>query len=363
MNFGFTEEQELLRDQARRFMQNQLPMTKVREIMKTESGFDADTWRQMAELGWLGLLIPEDLGGVDLNWVDLVVVLEETGRVLSPMPLISHYLSSVALLRCGGDKQKRWLPKLAEGGALATLALFDEPNLVGSDGVTLSVEGNTLNGRKPFVPDAGAANLFLIAVRTGAGLALAAIEKDAPGVSVSLEAMMDETKRVGTVSFKDVDVGDSLMPLSEEDLAYLVNCGAVAVTAEMVGGAEAAMRMTTNYANERVQFGALIGKYQGVKHRLADIYVDVESFKSLVYYAAWTVDDAVDELPRAASLAKGYASDAFVRIGIESVGLHGAIGYTAEYDIQLYLKRSKWARPMFGDSDFHYERVAALGGL
>ncbi|MEE9365397.1 MAG: acyl-CoA dehydrogenase family protein [Dehalococcoidales bacterium] len=363
MNFGFTEEQELLRDQVRRFMQNQLPITKVREIMKTESGFDAEIWRQMAELGWLGLLIPEDLGGVGLKWVDLVVILEETGRGLSPMPLISQYLSSAALLRCGGDKLKHWLPKLAEGSTLATLALFDESSLVGSDGVTLRVEGNTLNGRKPFAPDAGAANLFLIAVRTGAGLALAAVEKDAPGVSVSLEAMMDETKRVGTVFFKDVDVGDSLMPLSEEDLAYLVDCGAVAVTAEMVGGAEAAMQMTTNYANERVQFGALIGKYQGVKHRLADIYVDVESFKSLVYYAAWTVDDAVDELPRAASLAKGYASDAFVRIGIESVGLHGAIGYTAEYDIQLYLKRSKWARPMFGDSDFHYERVAALGGL
>ena len=131
----------------------------------------------------------------------------------------------------------------------------------------------------------------------------------------------------------------------------------------MVGAAEAALEMTTGYAKERVQFGELIGKYQGVKHRLADIYVDVESFKSLVYYTAWTVDEAPDELPRAASLAKAYASDAFARIGIDGVGLHGAIGFTAEYDIQLYLKRSKWARPMYGDSDHHLDRVASLGGL
>jgi len=363
MNFGFTEEQELLRDQVRRFMQQQCPISKVREIMKTESGFDADIWRQMAELGWLGLLIPEDFGGVGLKWVDLTVILEETGRGLSPMPLISQCLSATALLRCGDDKQQQWLPKMAEGSAVATLALFDEPNLVTKEAITLCVKDGVLNGSKPFVPDAGAANLFLIAVRADTGLALAVVEKDAPGVSVSLEAIMDETKRMGTVSFKDVSVSDSLMPLSDEDLTFLTDCGAVAVTAEMVGAAEAALHMTTSYANERVQFGELIGKYQGVKHRLADIYVDVESFKSLAYNAAWTVDDATEELSRAASLAKGYASDAFVRIGIDGVGLHGAIGYTAEYDVQLFLKRSKWARPMFGDSDYHYERVAVLGGL
>lgn len=363
MNFGFTEEQELLRDQVRRFMQDQCPIPKVREIMKTESGFDAGVWQQMADLGWLGLLIPEDLGGVGLKWVDLIVVLEKTGYGLSPMPLISHYLSSTALLCCDDEAQKRWLPRLAEGTTVATLALFDEPNLVTSEAVTLRVDNGSISGSKPFVPDAGAADLFFIAVRTDTGLALVAIEKDAPGISVRLEAMMDETKRMGTVLFKDVDVRDSLMPLSEENLMYLADCGAVAVTAEMVGAAEAALRMTTGYANERVQFGQLIGKYQGVKHRLADMYVDVESFKSLLYYAAWTVDDAAEELPRAVSLAKGYASDAFISIGIEGVNLHGAIGYTSEYDIQLYLKRSKWARPMFGDSDYHFERVAQLGGL
>jgi alkylation response protein AidB-like acyl-CoA dehydrogenase len=175
---------------------------------------------------------------------------------------------------------------------------------------------------------------------------------------------MDRTKPGGSVTLDGLVVpNDMILPMTEADLAWLTDLGGVAVTAEMVGAAEATLAMTSQYARDRIQFGKPIGQYQGVKHRLADIFVDVESFKSLLYYAAWTVDDAPDELPRAVSLAKGYASDAFARIGIDGVGLHGAIGFTAEYDVQLYLKRSKWARPMFGDSDYHLDRVASLGGL
>ncbi|HCD27742.1 MAG TPA: acyl-CoA dehydrogenase, partial [Gammaproteobacteria bacterium] len=156
---------------------------------------------------------------------------------------------------------------------------------------------------------------------------------------------------------------DDWLPMTADQLAYLCNCGAVATTAEMVGAGAALVHMTSDYAKQRVQFGKPIGQYQGVKHRLADLYVDLESYRSLCYYAAWAIDDDPDSLPKAASLAKGYASDAFAQIGIDGIGLHGAIGFTAEYDAQLYLKRSKWARPMFGDSDFHLDRVAALGGL
>jgi alkylation response protein AidB-like acyl-CoA dehydrogenase len=181
---------------------------------------------------------------------------------------------------------------------------------------------------------------------------------------VQSQPQMDRTKPTGRVMFDNVTVTDDfILPLGEDDLSYLGDLGAVAVTAEMVGAAEAALNMTSEYAKERLQFGKPIGQYQGVKHRLADIYVDVESFKSLLYYAAWTVDEAPAELARAISLAKGYASDAFAQIGIDGIGLHGAIGFTAEYDIQLYLKRSKWARPMYGDSDYHLDRVATLGGL
>jgi alkylation response protein AidB-like acyl-CoA dehydrogenase len=364
MNFGFTEEQELLRDQVRRFMHDACPMTEVRAQMKTASGTSPALWRQAAELGWLGLVIPERLGGVGLKWVDLTVVLEETGRGLSPLPIISQTLAATALLRCGNAaQQQRLLPKLADGSVVATLALYDEANWVHPDAITLTLTGGRLRGTKSFVADAATADLFVIACRSGPGFSLALIERTAPGVSVALQPIVDETKRIGTLTL-DVAVDDAhLIPLSGDDLTFLSDCGAVAVTAEAVGAAEAALAMTTAYAKDRIQFGSPIGKYQGVKHRLAEMFVDIESFKSLLYYAAWTVDDAPAELPRAASLAKAYASDAFARIGIDGVQLHGAIGFTAEYDVQLYLKRSKWARPMFGDSDYHYERVAALGGL
>lgn len=364
MNFGFTEEQELLRDQVRRFMQDACPLTEVRKLMKSTAGTSPSLWRQAGELGWLGLIVPERFGGIGLKWVDLTVVLEETGRGLCPLPIISQTLAAAALLRCGSDAQKqKLLPALADGSRVGTLALYDEPNWVHPDSVKLTLDGDRLKGTKPFVADAGAADLFIVACRTGNGFKLAIVDRNAPGVSVAVQPMMDETKRIGTLTL-DVALTDAqLMPLTTDDLAYLSDCGAVAVTAESVGAAEAALAITTAYAKDRIQFGSPIGKYQGVKHRLAEMFVDIESFKSLSYYAAWTVDDAPAELPRAASLAKAYASDAFARIGIDGVQLHGAIGFTAEYDIQLFLKRSKWARPMFGDSDHHYERVAALGGL
>jgi len=362
MNFGFTEEQELLRDQVRRFMQNTLPMTRVREIMAGQSGAATDEWNQVADLGWLGLTIPEIYGGLGLKWVDLTVVLEETGRGLSPLPLVSQTLAATAIVHCGSESQKKaWLPKLAAGECIATLALYDEANWINPDAITLRADGGSLTGRKPFVADAGVADLFIVAHRTNEGLALALLSRDA--VKVELQPIMDRTKRLGTLQIDARLEDGQTMPLPDSALAFLTDCGAVAVTAEMVGAAEAVLAMTTRYAQQRVQFGHLIGKYQGVKHRLAEMFVDIESFKSLLYYAAWTVDDAPAELPRAASLAKAYASDAFARIGIDGVQLHGAIGFTAEYDVQLYLKRSKWARPMFGGSDFHYERVAALGGL
>jgi acyl-CoA dehydrogenase len=363
MNFGFSEEQELLRDQARRFISDKCPTTKTREIMKTEAGFDQELWQQMADLGWLALIIPEEYGGLGMSWVDLTVLLEETGRTLSPLPLISHSMAATALARLATEKAKEYLPKLADGSVIGTLALFDEPNWIDAEAVTLEVLNGKLNGVKHFVPDAAAASLFVLAVKDGDSLALALVEKDNPGISVTLEPIMDKTKRLGTVTFSDVDLAGSVFPISNADLTYLVDCGAVAVTAEIIGAAEACMAMTTAYAKERVQFGELIGKFQGIKHRLADMYVDLESFKSLLYYAAWTVDNAPEELSLSISYAKGYASDAFIGIGIDGVGLHGAIGFTEEYDVQLYLKRSKWARVNYGDSDYHYERIAKLGGL
>ncbi|MEZ5559620.1 MAG: acyl-CoA dehydrogenase family protein [Pseudomonadales bacterium] len=367
MNFGFTEEQNMLREQVRRFMQETLTMRRVRELMGSDSAFDPALWQQAGELGWLGLTIPEQHGGLGLKWVDLTVVLEETARGLSPLPIASQALAAAAIQRCGSEQHRTgWLPSLASGSAICTLALYDEPNWISPEAINLegtAVDGGiVLSGTKPFVPDAAAAQDYLLAFRGPQGLALAALSRDQ--LEIRPQPIMDRSKPTGSVTLSGVEIPhERVLPMTTDDLAWLTDLGAVAVTAEMVGAAEAAVAMTSDYARTRIQFGRPIGQYQGVKHRLADMYVDVESFKSLLYYAAWTVDDAPAELPRAASLAKGYASDAFARIGIDGVGLHGAIGFTAEYDIQLYLKRSKWARSMFGDSDFHLDRVAALGGL
>jgi acyl-CoA dehydrogenase len=367
MNFGFSEEQNLLREQVLRFMQDNCPMSQVRELVASDTPLDRGLWQQMADLGWLGMITPADYGGVGLNWVDVTVVLEETGRGLCPLPLASHLLATAAVIRCGNQSQRsRWLPAMAQGSAVCTLALCDDGNWIHPDAVTLSgqrsSDGVMVSGTKPLVGNAEACDYLVMALRVDGELVLAGI--DTNSVSLTPQNGMDRTKPAADVHFDNLLISnDDLLPLAETDFQYLCDLGAVITTAEMVGAAEAALQMTSEYARERIQFGKPIGQYQGVKHRLADMFVDVESFKSLLYYAAWTVDDAVDELPRAISLAKGYAADAFAQIGIDAVGLHGAIGFTAEYDIQMYLKRSKWARPAYGDSDYHLERVATLGGL
>ena len=357
MDFGFSEEQDLLREQVLRFMTEACPLSVVRA---QNGGLPRELWRQAADLGWLALIVPEAYGGLGLKWIDLAVVLEESGRGLSPLPIISQALAATAIDRCASDDVKgEWLPRIAAGEAVFGVGLYDDPTWIDSEGIRLA-GGKTLTGAKPFVSDAPAATHLLLATRSGEDLHLAIV--DAEHASVSAQPAIDQTKPFGTATLDGV-APLATFPITVDDLAFLTDCGAVAVTIEAIGATEAVLSLTTEYAKNRIQFDNPIGKYQGVKHRLADMFVDIESFKSLTYFAAWAIDDAPDELPRAASLAKAYASDAFARIGIDGVGLHGAIGFTAEYDAQLYLKRSKWVRSAFGDADYHYHRAAILGGL
>ncbi len=371
MNFGFTAEQNQLREQLRRFLDDRAPMLEVRKQAATEAGFSHELWRAAAALGWLGLVVPEEFDGMGLGWVDVLVVLEEQGRSLFPSPFISHTLAQLLLLDGGSEAQKRaHLPDWVSGKRIAVPALLDEPDVFSPEGVTFSarVEGNgfVFDGAKRFVADAGAADVYLVAFRPGTAgdVRVALIDRTVQGLSVTSHPTMDATKRTGTLTLTGVRVAaDALLPAANfSTLAKLLDCGAVAVTAEAVGAMEQLLMLTSQYAKQRVQFGELIGRYQGVKHRLAEIFVDVESVKSLVYYAAWCIDQSPAQLPRAASLAKAYAAEAFPRIGIDGVQLHGAIGYTADYDIQLYLKRAKWVRPMFGDADHHYERAYSRHG-
>jgi alkylation response protein AidB-like acyl-CoA dehydrogenase len=367
MNFGFTEEQELLRQEVRKFLDARCDGEQVRALAETPEGHSKELWKEIAELGWVGLTIDEAHGGAGLGWVDLVVLLEETGRSLFPSPLLAHTIAAAAIAEGGREAQRaRWLPALADGSRIGTLALVEASDRIDAEGVelggTADGDGFRLSGEKRYVLDATNADLFVVAFRADAGLRLAVVPADAAGVTVENTPSMDLTKRMGNVRFEDVAVAREDV-LESAPLERIVDLATAAVTAEMVGAAEGAHALTVKFAGERVQFGKPIGQFQGVKHPLAEMYVDVESFKSLVYYAAWALDEGHEDAPRAVSMAKAHASDAFARIGIDAVQLHGGVGYTWEYDAQLYLKRSKWARPIYGDATWHYERVARLGGL
>jgi alkylation response protein AidB-like acyl-CoA dehydrogenase len=375
MNFGFTEEQELLRAEVRKFLEQNASLEEVRKFVETPEGFDRRLWNRMAELGWIGLSMPEQHGGMGLDLVTLLVLLEETGRGLFPSPLISTVLAAKAIEKLGNEEQQaRWLPGLADGSRIATLALLEESDDLSPAGIALAGKRDgqqtVLSGAKIFVPDGPSADLFVVAYRSGSlaeDITLAVVESGADGVVASDLPAMDLSKRLGKLELDGVQLGpDAILGKTSAawpTLDWLIDLGAAFVTAESVGAAERALEITTEFAKERLQFDSPIGRYQSVKHPLAEMFVDIESYKSLVYYAFWALDEDADDASLAVSRAKAYASETFPMAGINGVQLHGGVGYTWEYDIQLFLKRGKWMRPMFGDADYHYDRIAQLGGL
>ena len=377
MHFAFSEEQDLLRHEVRKLLEERSPMAEVRRWLETPEGFSSELWKQLGELGWLGLMIPERFGGAGLGWTDAIILLEETGRSLLPSPLVSTTLVAATIGDAGSDDQQhRLLPALADGSRIGTLAILDEEDQLTADSVCLRGEpagdgdGFVLTGRKSFVADPTSADTYLVAFRTGDGaeeLTLGVIEAGADGVSAQAFPTMDATKRMGNLVLDGARVGPDAV-LGEVGAAWpaisqLLDRGAVAVGAEMIGAAQALLDLTVQYAKDRVQFGSPIGHFQGVKHPLAEIHMQIDSSRSLLWYAAWALEGSPDEVPRAASLCKAFATEAFNRIGIDAIQFHGAYGTTEECDVHLYYKRSKWARATFGDADHHYGRIARLRGL
>ncbi len=378
MNFGFNEEQELLRSTARKFFENECPSAVVRTLMDTPEGMTPELWGKLAEQGWLGLVLPEALDGMGLGLVDLVVLLEEMGRAVLPGPYFSTVLlGGLAILEAGSDEQKKeWLPAIASGDKRVTLAWMEPSATSGPDGVTLPATskgtGYRLSGTKLFVPDAHTADAVVVAARTGAGksgdgVTLFLVPKAAAGVEVKLLPTMDQTRKLCEVTLKDVAVergailgapGAGWAPLQRA-----LDRATVALCAEMCGGAQKVLDMTVEYAKIRQAFGRPIGSYQGVKHKAADMLVDVENSKSITYYAAWALDEGVTEGPLAVSMAKAYVSDAYRRVSSAGIQLHGGIGFTWEHDLHLYFKRAKGSEFTFGDATYHRERVAQLVNL
>ncbi len=371
MNFAFSEEQEELRSSVRRFLDDKSPIPEVRRLMETTEGYDPAVWAQMGtQLGLQGLAIPEEHGGSGFTYVELIVVFEEMGRSLLCAPYFATIaLAANAILTTGDDAAKKeLLPGIATGDTIATLAFTEDNGRWDEGGITTTAtragDGWTLDGHKMFVLDGHVANLLVVAARTPAGLSLFAVEGDAAGLTRTPLATMDQTRKQARLELAGTpgrligaDGGAS------PGLSRTLDLAAVALAAEQVGGAQRCLDMSVEYAKERVQFGRPIGSFQAIKHKCADMLLEVESAKSAAYYAGWAAAESSDELPVVASLAKAYCSDAYFHAAAENIQIHGGIGFTWEHDAHLYFKRAKSSELLLGDPTYHRELLAQRIGL
>jgi alkylation response protein AidB-like acyl-CoA dehydrogenase len=378
MDIGFSEEQELLRDTARKFLDSACSTKFVRERMATPEAITPEFWSQLAEQGWLGINFAEEDGGSGLGLTDLVVLMEEMGRAVMPGPYLATVLLGGAAIREVGSLAQRqeYLPGIAEGRLKATLATIEANARWDASGIMTHTQpmrgGFELLGSKLFVPDAHLADIIVVAARTRDGstmedgVSLFVVPKDAPGLAITPMPSIDETRKLCEVRFDNVAVSQTAL-LGElhqgwPALARVYDGAAVALAAEMCGGAQRVLEMTVEYAKLREAFGKPIGSYQGVKHKCADMLVEIENAKSLTYYAAWAIDEKQPDAPLAVSMAKSYASDASRKVSNAGIQLHGGIGMTWEHDLHLYMKRAKASEVAFGDATWHRERVASLLG-
>jgi len=371
VNFAFSEEQEELRNIVRQFLDAKSPEVAVREQMDTERGYDPDVWSQMAEqLGLQSLTIPEEFGGQGFGYVELIVVLEEMGKALLCAPYFSSVVLAANTLLLSGDDsaKKEYLPGIASGETIATLA-FTEPNgKWDASGIELTAtadgDGYKLNGSKSFVLDGHTANLILVAGRTDNGVSIFAVDAEAAGLTRTALSTMDQTRKQAKLDFADTPaklVGED--GAGAEVLSSVLDLAAVALAAEQVGGAQKCLDMAVEYAKVRVQFGRPIGSFQAIKHKCADMLLEVESAKSAAYYAGWCASEMNDELPSVASLAKAYCSEAYFHASAENIQIHGGIGFTWEHPAHLYFKRAKSSELLFGDPTYHRELLAQRIGI
>src|SRR5262245_2431487 len=371
MNFAFTEEQEELRSTIRAFLESKSPESAVRELMETESGYDKAVWSQMAEqMGLQGLHIPEEYGGSGFSYVELGIVLEEMGRSLLCAPFISTVvLAANTLIHSGDDNAKKaHLPGIASGETIAALAFTEPSGKWDEAGITLpatkSGDGYTLSGTKSFVIDGHTANLLIVAARTDSGVSLFAVDGDASGITKTALSTMDQTRKQAKLEFDNTPAA----LIGEEGtgwdvLSTVLDLAAVGLAAEQVGGAQFVLEMAVQYAKDRVQFGRPIGSFQAIKHKCADMLLEVESAKSAAYYALWCAAEMNDELPSVASLAKAYCSEAYFHATAENIQIHGGIGFTWEHPAHLYFKRAKSSELLFGDPTYHRELLAQRIGI
>jgi alkylation response protein AidB-like acyl-CoA dehydrogenase len=371
VNFGFSDEQEELRATVRRFLADRSPESQVRQLMETDEGYDPAVWRQLADqLGLQGLAIPEQYGGSGFGVLESTVVFEEMGRALLCAPYFSTVALAVPALLTSGDEAacSAYLPGIAAGETIATVAVTEADGRWAAASVTTEAtrdgEHWRLDGTKDFVLDGHVATLVLVLARTDSGLGMFAVDGDAGGLTRTLRPTLDQTRKLARLELAGVTgqlVGsaESGWSIAED----VLDLALVSLAAEQVGGAQHCLEMAVEYAKQRVQFGRPIGSFQAVKHKCADLLVEIESAKSAAYYAAWCASERNKELPAMASMAKAYCSEAFTRAAADNIQIHGGIGFTWEHPAHLYLKRAKSSELLFGSPVAHRSRLGDLLGI
>ena len=370
------EEQQSLKDIAKEFLQKNAPVTHFREIRDTnnELGYDEVLWKEMVNLGWSGILIPEEYGGFDFGMVGMGSIFEEMGKTLTPSPLFATGVLGASLISIGGnDSQKQTLlPKIVEGSLTTALALEENnrhsPNVI-STSATKSGDNYEISGEKTFVIDGHSANLLIVAARTEgsiddeSGITLFMLDPKTDGLEITKTSMVD-SRNSAQVKLRNVVVSSSdiLGGLNNGSgiLENVLDRAQIAISAEMLGNASQAFQITLEYIKERKQFGAVIGTFQALQHRAAEMYSEIELTKSSVIAACNAVDENSNDLKRMASLAKFKAGETNHLVTNEAIQMHGGVGVTDEYDVGLYLKRARVTEQIFGNSEYHIDRYATL---
>ena len=370
------EEQQSLKDIAKEFLQKNAPVTHFREVRDTQNqqGYDNSLWQEMVNLGWSGILIPEEYGGFDFGMIGMGSIFEEMGKTLTPSPLFSTGVLGASLISLGGnDNQKQsLLPQIVEGNLTTALAL-EETNRHAPFSIATEAkkEGDNfeISGEKTFVIDGHSANLIIVASRTegatddASGITLFLVDPDSKGVEITKTSMVD-SRNAASIKFNKVIVSQSEI-LGEQNngaavLEEVLDRAQIAISAEMLGNASQAFDLTLEYLKERKQFGAVIGTFQALQHRAAEMYSELELTKSSVIAACNAVDEKSNDLKRMASLAKFKAGETNYLVTNEAVQMHGGVGVTDEYDVGLFMKRARVTEQIFGNSEYHLDRYANL---
>ena len=348
MNFDFSDDQKQLRDQARKFLAETCPSKAVRVVLDGKEPYDRTLWKRLGEMGFLGVAIPEQYGGAGAGHLELCVIAEEIGRALAPVPFSSTvYLAAEALMLAGSEAQKQaWLPEIASGEAIGTLALFEGTGNPSPKAIGLEASNDILNGVKTPVADGAIADLIIVAARTASSgrdsdISLFLVDARAGGVETKALANLDPTRGQAELTFRNCKA-EPLGGAGEgwSILMQLLDRAAVLIAFEQVGGADRALEMGRDYALDRIAFGRQIGSFQAIKHMLADMYVSATLARSNCYYGAWALSTNAGELPEAAASARISATQAFQHCAKNNIQVHGGMGFTWEFDCHMYYRRA-----------------------